>query len=265
MRRTILLSCLMVGGVGWWMQHREQAQLLAQAEALRAARYAEAALRVEADQLRTRQAQASAPLAESSAPETPPASPPPQTAAASPQISVAQWAPADSWRNRGLATPRATVETALWAAAGGDVAAFEHTLEISAEVRDAAAALLAQLPENGRALYGTPENLIAAFTIKNIPTGAAQVVWYQESSPDETMIGLFLKNPPKGATDTPDRPASETAPPAPEPRAPPQLTDNSGSSSAYLTLRRGAMGWRLVVPLAAVKDITEELKTLRLK
>ena len=44
--------------------------------------------------------------------------------AATAPFSLGEPTPWRSWQNRGQSTPRATLETALWAAAGGDTRAF---------------------------------------------------------------------------------------------------------------------------------------------
>ncbi|MBC7369272.1 MAG: hypothetical protein H7343_21100 [Undibacterium sp.] len=83
--------------------------------------------------------------------------------------------PANMWRNAGGATPAAALETALWAAAGGDIAALAGRLTFDTGVRAKAEALLAGLPEAMRAGYGSPEQFIAALTAKDVPLGNAKI------------------------------------------------------------------------------------------
>jgi hypothetical protein len=263
MRLFLMLFLVAAAGAGWLAQRSEHALLLAQASRLRAGGTERAALQRERDRLRTYRSPAAeadrqtAAVASEIAPPAvePKTTPPPPVA---PTLATAQWIAAESWQNRGRATPRATLETSLWAAAGGDLAIFKTTLALEPEVREEAAGLLARLPEESRRLYPTPEDLLAAFTIKNIPVGAAQLVWYHESSADEAIMGLFLKNPATaaGAVDfsTPSDPGAGTAD-----RRPPQLPAVSNTSTVYLTLRRNDDGWRLVVPRNAVNAIAREL------
>ncbi len=98
---------------------------------------------------------------------------------------------ASEWRNVGNATPQATLETALWAAAGGDLDAFAANLLLSdAGARNAAQALFNRLPEPERERYRTPERLIAALTIPDVPTGAVEVrAW---SEPDSNRPTRFV-------------------------------------------------------------------------
>lgn len=92
------------------------------------------------------------------------------------RFGVGSSVPAAEWKNAGAATPMATLESVLWAAAGGDVDAFAALLMIeTGKTLPAARALLATLPEAMRAQYGTPEKLIAFLAIKDVPLGTANV------------------------------------------------------------------------------------------
>jgi hypothetical protein len=264
MRFLLVFFIVLAAGAGWLSQRWEHAILLAQASPLREAGRERATLHRERDRLRglrslaaeaeSADRQTAAVPAEIAPSAVKPETPPPVV----PALTIAQWIAAESWQNRGRATPRATLETSLWAAAGGDLATFKTTLTLEPDVREEAAGLLARLPEGSRRLYQTPEDLLAAFTIKNIPVGAAQLVWYHETSPDEAIMGLFLKNPPTAAgTADFSRPA-ETGPETAD-RRPPQLPAASNTGTVYLTLRRSDDGWRLVVPKNAVNAIAREL------
>jgi len=107
-------------------------------------------------------------------------------------LPLGEWTPARDWKNRGQGTPSAAVETALWAAAGGDTAALKNLLSLAEPTRTKAAALLARMPDSARKFYAIPEDLIAAFTIKSIPVGEAQLVWFNESGPDDATTCVFL-------------------------------------------------------------------------
>ena len=97
-------------------------------------------------------------------------------AAAPERFAVGRTEPAAEWKNAGTATPAAALETALWAGAGGDVAAFAKTiLLLNERTRRDAQALLDSLPEATRSLYGSPEQLIAFLSIKDVPLGAVRV------------------------------------------------------------------------------------------
>lgn len=174
-------------------------------------------------------------------------------------LTFGEWLPTSAWKNRGHATPTATVESALWAAAGGDVAALKDMLQLDESVRAKAEAILARLPESSRALYASPEHLIAAFTTKSIPLGAAQLVWQPEPGPDEAVACVFVKNPEASITPPSAVPLPQGAPG----KAPPMAPPNNRAISAYLSLRRTDAGWRLVVPLSAVETIAKELGGLR--
>ncbi len=184
-------------------------------------------------------------------------------------LTVGEWLPPAGWKNRGQATPTAAVETALWAAGGGDVAVLQGMLQLDESVRAKATELLARLPANARSAYASPEHLIAAFTVKSVPLGEAQLVWQHEPRPDEAVACVFVKNPeakvvPAVAPSLPAVPetreeaiqraarrkAEKTAPMAPE---------SPRTIATYLALRRTEAGWHLVVPMSAVEKIAKEL------
>lgn len=194
------------------------------------------------------------------------------TRAASPALSLGEWTPAREWKNRGRATSLAAVETALWAAAGGDVAALRNLLSLPAETREKADALLAQLPQDARTRYPGAEDLIAGFTVKNIPLGEAQLVWFNQSGEDDAVACVFLQipgaemarpEPPKPLTReeavrlAAERKAQRAANPN---REPPSAPEKENSSETYLSLHRQADGWRLVVPPNAVDRIANEVR-----
>ena len=244
----------------WNIQRIEMADLVAQVEALREQNREADALRREQERLRRLQPDPAAlaaaqhdanqalrlkrELASRNA-----------TQPSAPERSFTNnWASARTWQNRGRANPAAVVETALWAAAGGDVVVLQDVLEFDAAARAPADALFARLPESARTHYATPEHLIAAFTAKSIPLGDAQLVWQQQSGPDEASVCVFLRD---------RRAAPEAAAVATSPKetgsAPPSLPESAASRSAYLALRRSADGWRLVVPASAVETIAKEI------
>ena len=169
------------------------------------------------------------------------------------QLALGQWLSPAAWKNRGQATPTATVETTLWAAAGGDVASLNRLLLLDDAVRTRAGEVLAQLPETARALYPSSDQLIAAFTTKAIPLGDAQLVWQHQSGPDDAVACVFVKNTEPGNV------VLSPANPGPPEKVPPGAAPNHQTKFAYLSLRRIDDHWRVVVPLSAVEKIAKEL------
>lgn len=109
---------------------------------------------------------------------------------------------ATEWRNAGNATPEATFETVLWAAAGGDVDTFAGALTyVGPSDAKAARALFDTLPAAVQSKYGTPEKLIAALTIPDVPLGAVQINDWSDAAerrPSRLVSALFTG--PDGAT-----------------------------------------------------------------
>ncbi len=168
------------------------------------------------------------------------------------EFKLGEWTSPREWKNRGAATAKATMETAFWAAAGGDAATLSPLLDIGPQLRERAARFLAGLTPEAQAEYPTGESLIAAFTIKSIPLGDAQLVWYREHGTDEAIVGVVMKDPEswrQGGTGMSTSDANR----------PPQQPDDHGTKLALLSLRRNGAQWRLVVPPVAMDRIEEEL------
>jgi hypothetical protein len=146
------------------------------------------------------------------------------------------------------------VETALWAAAGGDVARLRDLLQLDDAVRTRAGEVLARLPEAARASYLGPDDLVAAFTTKAIPLGDAQLVWLHESGPDDAVACVFVKN-----TNPVDRGPCRRRRDLRRTRFRPWRPRTKRPSQPYLSLRRIDDTWRVVVPMSAVENIAKEL------
>jgi hypothetical protein len=105
---------------------------------------------------------------------------------------------AGDWKNAGTATSKATFETALWAAAGGDIEQFAKCLLLpEGRIRQRALTLLESLPAAIRGQYGTPERLVAFLAIKDVPLGAARVVAWDETQvpPSSAQLQVQLSTP----------------------------------------------------------------------
>jgi hypothetical protein len=138
--------------------------------------------------------------------------------------------PVSAWRNAGRATPEAALETALWAAATGEVDALAQLLLLEPDARQRAQALLDRLPESARAQYATPERLIALLTAKQIPLGAMQLVAAMPQGDDTRLLRVRLHSP-------------------------------EGWARTTSVAARGAPGdWRLVVPGPAVDRLAAQLQ-----
>ncbi len=134
---------------------------------------------------------------------------------------------AAEWKHAGVASPRAALETALWAAAGGEIDVLSGLLEFDAAARERALRLQAEVP--GSAGYGPPERLFAMMTAREVSPGSARLV-------SETQRG-------------------EEA----ELRV--RLTGEDGAAnSVTLTMRRTPAGWKFVVPERAVERYAAMLK-----
>lgn len=284
MKTTLLIIGFVALAGTWFVEKLSAARLAGQIEAHDGQRREIGALQLERDRLRAlqptgseweklRRAAAESSRLRRAALETSPA-------VSSSALPLGEWSVARAWQDRGNATPHAAIESTLWAAAGGDVAALKNLLTLADATRQGADALLARLPAATRDRYATAEDLVAEFTIKNIPLGEAQLVWFNQNGEDDATACVFLQNPPKaGESIEPEATRSEV-PPQPQTREealraaaqrkaeravnpdrePPRAPENENSSETYLSLHRQADGWRLIVPPSAVDKIAKELQ-----
>ncbi len=106
--------------------------------------------------------------------------------------------PFREWRNAGTSTSKSTLETVLWAAAGGDVDQFARCLSLpEGKARQRALALIESLPEAVRGQYGTPERLVAFLAIKDLPLGTAQILGSDklQATPSSVQLQVQLSAP----------------------------------------------------------------------
>lgn len=98
------------------------------------------------------------------------------------------------WTNAGRHTPAAALETALWAAAGGDLEQLASTLWLAPDTRTKAEALLATLPADARSHYPTPERLIALLAARDVPLGPARITT-EVPTADGSILVAGLRDP----------------------------------------------------------------------
>lgn len=136
-----------------------------------------------------------------------------------------------AWKNAGSATPAATLETVLWAAAGGEVDKLAGLLIFDPAVRTRAEAMFAGLPEQTRAEYGTAERLIATLTARDVPLGSAKLIdpKFEDPTGRKMVVQLYEK-------------------------------EGKEPKHAMFSLRREGEGWRVVVPMNAVDNYASILK-----
>jgi hypothetical protein len=168
------------------------------------------------------------------------------------RFPVGEWIPETQWVDCGQSTPRAAVQTMLWASAGGDTGRLASLLHVDEDTRAKLDEVFATLPAHARATYASAEQLLAAFTAKSIPPGDTQIVWQQQSE-ENAVVCFWIKNPAASLSiEAPEKPASD-------PKVPPMLPPNPKRSQALLALRRFDHGWRIIVPSFAIDGLAREL------
>lgn len=126
------------------------------------------------------------------------------------------------WRNVGQATPEAAFETALWAAAAGDMEALAQALALDEPTRARVAASFDRLPAALRQDIGSPERMVALLTAKHVPLGSAQIITQFGSQAEESRLVAKVTEP------------------------------DGISRELFLTLRVQDERWRLLVPPQAL-------------
>ena len=167
--------------------------------------------------------------------------------------ATGEWTPVAAWKNEGRSTPRATVATLLWAAAGGDLAAVQTVLEFDDATRAKARAWFESLPPATRSLYATPEDLVAGVTTRNIPPTAAQLSWFRQTDDEHAIVGVMLAASGSSVLD----PALVTE--AANPSEPPSFAKPNPNPLAVLALHRTPAGWRVIVPGTAIDRMAKLL------
>jgi hypothetical protein len=138
--------------------------------------------------------------------------------------------PSTAWRNVGYATPAAAIETALWAAAGGDTDLLVKSFILEEAAGRKAEAMFAGLPGETRRRYAGPEELVAFMTAKDVPLEGTRIMTSGDQSEEKQRVAVQLRNA-------------------------------AGSvRQVHIELRDTPDGWRLVVPESAVERYEEQLK-----
>jgi hypothetical protein len=84
---------------------------------------------------------------------------------------------AKDWSYCGQATPKAALESVLWAASHGDVERLAGLLNFASDARPEAEALFAGLPEVSKEEYGSPEMVVATLLSGNFPKEASSATF----------------------------------------------------------------------------------------
>jgi hypothetical protein len=93
---------------------------------------------------------------------------------------------AGNWIYGGNATPRATIESVLWAASHGDVERLAGLLGFTDEARTKAESLFSQLPAASRQEYGSPESVVATLLAGSFPKDATAMTIVGSQAGDQS-------------------------------------------------------------------------------
>ncbi len=99
--------------------------------------------------------------------------------------------PSGAWKNAGRATPSAAAETMMWATDSGNVDALAAAITLDQAAREKAEAILARMSDAVRAMYDTPEKLVALLLARETDIRAMQVLG-ESSAGDEALVNMRL-------------------------------------------------------------------------
>jgi hypothetical protein len=241
------VAVIVTVGVVWMKSRTTAVDLQTRLSALTTVRRnAVRALEQERDRLRSALAEAhSRRPADVAATSPVPAAPAPPRAV-EPVLALGEWRSSREWRNEGQSTARHAVATLLWAAAGGDVGAMMRLIAFDDAGRKQAQALFDTLTPTEREAFSTPEALVAGLTIQAVPNNAAQLSWFHQRDADHATVGVFVAAPAQSApTEIRAAVAEDNNPPGP--------VDPHANKLTILSLQRSSLGWRVVIPAAAIK------------
>ena len=133
-------------------------------------------------------------------------------------------------KNVGKATPEASTETVLWAAAGGEVDVLANSVVFTPSAKAKADAWFAGLSDATRQQYGSAENVMALMIAKDAATlSGMQVIGQKGLTDDDVGVRLRFAN-----------------------------TDGKTKESTFV-FHRANDGWRLLLPDEVVEKFSRQL------
>lgn len=140
--------------------------------------------------------------------------------------------PAKDWAYAGRATPKATIESVLWAASRGDVESLAGLLGFAPELRPRAEALFAQLPPASQQEYGTPEKVVATLLAGSFPKDpqAAQILVDHQFGDRDAAIAMTVSH------------------------------SDGRSRTNQFQFHKASDGWKLLIPANIMEDYAKTLQ-----
>ncbi|HEY4247114.1 MAG TPA: hypothetical protein VGM64_09675 [Lacunisphaera sp.] len=253
--RFLSVAAMVVAVVIWFLERSTAVDLQSRFAAVRKQEQQVGRLRAERDRLREKlRVVAMRPSGSRAVPANRETRQPDVPVAAA-AFAIGTWTSATAWRNEGQSTPRSTISTLLWAAAGGDLAAIQNILEFGDDARNKARAWFETLPPATRSLYATPEDLVASVTMGNIPPTTAQLTWFHQTDAGHAVVGVMLAGPVSSVPES----ASTVEPSVGN--APPFLSRQSPNRLAVLNLHNTPGGWRVIVPAPAIDGMAKIMRS----
>jgi hypothetical protein len=138
---------------------------------------------------------------------------------------------AKDWAFVGRATPKATIESLLWAASRGDVDRLAGLVGFAPDVQAEADTMFSQLPATSQGQYGSAEKVVATLLAGSFPKDAQAftVLTEHEFGDQDAAIAM-------------------------------SVTHSDGQSRVNVfQFRKATDGWRLLIPAAILSDYEKTL------
>jgi hypothetical protein len=147
-----------------------------------------------------------------------------------PPSTAAETWPASAWKLAGKGTPRSALTGVLWAATHQDVESLAALLSFDDKTRGPVDAFFAQLPEDTRAQYRSPEKIAATMLAASMPDNlSAATVLSDATNADQATLLLQV-----------------------------QRSDGT-QKDTFFHLQRGTDGWSLIVPASVLSAYEQKL------
>jgi hypothetical protein len=151
------------------------------------------------------------------------------TVPAAPDVEPSELSSKD-WANAGRETPRAAIESVLWAASRGDVEHLAALLGFKPDVREQVDAMFSKLPEASQRSFGSAEAVIATMLAGNFPKDASSMkILADHQWGEDAAIAMSVGH------------------------------SDGGNRVNQFTFHRAADGWQLMVPASVIEGYQEML------
>lgn len=148
--------------------------------------------------------------------------------------SAAPAPPVREWKNAGMLTPEASIETLIWSSSRGDVATLASLMKMAPVSRAKVEALFGEVSGEARKEFGNPDRLFATLIAAKLPTQLNGFdIMKTTETPDGAVLQVALRTPRGGSEER---------------------------REILLNLSRSETGWQILVPERIVNEALQMVK-----